>query len=73
MQRTHFTAGYTLYNCVCDKNTILLLKKNVSTVLLVLGLKQCESVLGSTDAIRAGTLKGTEFSTQPLYLMSSYS
>ncbi len=19
MQRTHFTAGYTLYNCVCDK------------------------------------------------------
>ncbi len=20
MQRTHFTAGYTLYNCVCEKN-----------------------------------------------------
>ncbi len=19
MQRTHFTAGYTLYNCVCEK------------------------------------------------------
>ncbi len=19
MQRTHFTAGYTLYNCACDK------------------------------------------------------
>ncbi len=22
MQRTHFTAGYTLYNCVCDKKKI---------------------------------------------------
>ncbi len=21
MQRTHFTAGYTLYNCVCDKQS----------------------------------------------------
>ncbi len=25
MQRTHFTAGYTLYNCVCEKKII---KKN---------------------------------------------
>ncbi len=24
MQRTHFTAGYTLYNCVCEKK-----KKNI--------------------------------------------
>ncbi len=22
MQRIHFTAGYTLYNCVCDKKNI---------------------------------------------------
>ncbi len=22
MQRTHFTADYTLYNCVCDKKNI---------------------------------------------------
>ncbi len=25
MQRTHFTAGYTLYNCVCDKKKIYIL------------------------------------------------
>ncbi len=25
MQRTHFTAGYTLYNCVCEKKY----KKNI--------------------------------------------
>ncbi len=24
MQRTHFTAGYTLYNCACDKKNIIL-------------------------------------------------
>ncbi len=23
MQRTHFTADYTLYNCVCDKKIII--------------------------------------------------
>ncbi len=26
IQRTHFTAGYTLYNCVCDK----LIKKKIT-------------------------------------------
>ncbi len=25
MQRTHFTAGYTLYNCVCDKYIFFIL------------------------------------------------
>ncbi len=26
IQRTHFTASYTLYNCVCDKKIIQLIK-----------------------------------------------
>ncbi len=33
MQRTHFTAGYTLYNCVCDNSSILHLSGNTSGVL----------------------------------------
>ncbi len=28
MQRTHFTAGYTLYNCVCDRAVRYGPKKN---------------------------------------------
>ncbi len=30
MQRTHFTAGYTLYNCVCEN------KAHLSLILLLL-------------------------------------
>ncbi len=30
IQRTHFTAGYTLYNCVCDK-----LKKKYIYILVI--------------------------------------
>ncbi len=28
IQRTHFTAGYTLYNCVCDKKNLFLFFQN---------------------------------------------
>ncbi len=29
IQRTHFTAGYTLYNCVTKKNTFFFFKTDI--------------------------------------------
>ncbi len=41
MQSTNFTAGYTMYNCVCDKKIYILLKPR--------SMECCSGVCPSVD------------------------
>ncbi len=57
MQRTHFTAGYTLYNCVCDRAVRYGQKKNITI------FWKKKSILTQTDMLYSYKCILCEFET----------
>ncbi len=56
MQRTHFTAGYTLYNCVCDKLYIYIFFNRYPIMVKCLNIGRSLAVTGVVTTVSSAVV-----------------